>query len=185
MTSRLLAILAMIATFAPAHAEWQPDVTDGGQVRAHAMLEQIRDKEDAGFQALMDQSHAFVVFPKVSRTGLILGWASGRGVLIEEGLFVGYVRQRRLSLGFQFGRQSQGQLLLFRDSEATEEFKQGRLEFTPQASVQASKPRSVAEASFIPRVAVFSLTQDGLMIEAAVGATRFRFSPAKLPGNQQ
>jgi hypothetical protein len=29
----------------------------------------------------------------------------------------------------------------------------------------------------MPRVAVFSLTQDGLMLEAAVGATRFRFFP--------
>ena len=179
MILRLLAFVIALVLPGPSLAVWQPDTNDKWQMHAHSMLQQVQKKEGAGFQSLMDQSHAFVVFPKVTRTGLILGWASGRGVLIEQGRFKGYVRQRRLSLGFQFGRQSQGQLLLFRDAEALDEFKQGRMEFTPQASVQATKPRRVAEASFVPRVAVFSLTQDGLMLEAAVGATRFRFTRAE------
>ena len=113
------------------------------------------------------------------RNGLLLGWASGTGVLIEKGEFTGYVRQKRFSVGFQFGRQTQGQVLLFRDREAVDLFKSGGLEFTPQASVHGKEPRKAADASFRPAVAVFSLSQNGLMVEAAVGATGFRFREAQ------
>ena len=172
------ALLLVALALNPAAAEWQPEAEDERQVRAHQLLQEIERVEGDAVESLMAQAHAFALFPKLSQTGLILGWTSGHGILIEDGKFTGYVRQRRLSLGFQFGRQSLGQLLLFRDEAAVEEFKQGRLEFTPRASVHATKTRRVAEAAHLPRVAAFSLTRGGLMVEAALGSTKFRFTPA-------
>ena len=173
-----LLLLALLSFSDPLSAAWQPDQNDTMQVQAFAMLEQITEAENAQFRTMLDESYAFAIFPNVSRSGLLLGWASGKGVLIVNGHFAGYVRQRRISLGFQFGHQSQGQVLLFLDEETVEAFKQGRIEFTPQASAHASRPRKAAETSYTPRVASFSLTQSGLMLEAAVGASKFKYTPA-------
>ena len=162
----------------PATADWQPDPDDEMQLLGHATLELFRQVEGVEFEFMLAESYAFVVFPKLSRTGLLLGWASGHGILVEDGRFVGYVRQRRLSIGFQLGHQKQGQVLLFRDANTVATFKAGRTEFTPQASAHAKKSRQARDGSFSPNVAVFSLSQSGLIVEAAVGASRYKFTPS-------
>lgn len=169
----VLALLIVLAT--PAYADWRPDLQDDRQAAAKTVLDDIREAGAEDFEVMFADAYAFVVFPRLVRNGLVLGWASGTGVLVEDGIFTGYVRQKRFSVGFQFGRQTQGQVLLFRDRETAEQFKAGGLEFTPQASAHASKPRRAADGSFRPSVAVFSLSRKGLMLEAAVGATAFRF----------
>ena len=174
MTVRVL-IAFLVLSPAPVLADWQADTGDELQVSAATVLGDIRTAGGADFEAMFDESYAFAVFPRLVRNGLMVGWASGRGILVENGEFTGYVRQRRFSLGAQIGRQVQGQVLLFRDQETVELFKAGGLEFTPQASFHARKPRRAADAAFRPSVAVFSLSQKGLMAEAAIGATGFKF----------
>ena len=174
MTVRL-AFAAWILLAAPAFADWQPDAGDDLQTASSAALIELREAGGDEFETMFDEAIAFAVFPRLVRTGVLFGWASGRGILVVNGKFVGYVRQRRFSLGAQVGRQTQGQVILFRDRETVELFKAGGLEFTPQASVHARKPRRAADGSFRPSVAVFSLSQKGLMAEAAIGATAFKF----------
>ena len=171
--------MLLLATCAalPASADWAADPDDAAQLAAENMLEQVRAMHGDDFESMLGEAYAFAVFPAVKRTGLMLGWASGRGVLVEDGKFSGYVRQRRFSLGFQFGQQTQAQVLLFRDEPTVAQFKTGDLEFTPQASLHGNKKRRATEASFRPDVAVFSISHDGTMIEAAVGATGFKFIP--------
>ena len=159
-------------------AEWQPDTEDEWQVLAAETLEQFRASEDEEFQPLFDDSYAFVVFPAIKRYSLVAGWASGKGVVVEQGQFIGYSRQRRFSLGFQLGYQTQGQIILFRDRETLEDWKRGTAKFTPQASANSSGSGGAADTGFNPRVAVFSLTQSGLAVEASAGTTRYKFTPA-------
>ena len=159
-------------------AGWQPDPDDERQALADATLELFRQADD-DFDRLLDDAHAFAVFPDMKRSALLLGWGRGHGILVEEGRLTGYVRQRRLSIGFQLGHQVQSQVLLFKDAEVLEMFKSGRTEFTPQASAHSKKPGLAADASFSPRVAVFSLSQSGLSIEAAVGASKYKFPPSR------
>ncbi len=174
---RITAILLLIAIAGPVGAEdtWTPDPGDERQVAAGEMLELIRSMEGEAFESMFESSYAYVVFPALKRAGLLLGWAQGRGVLVEDGKFAGYVRQRRFSLGFQFGYQKQGQVILFRDAEIVEQFKKGGKQFTPQASAHARKNRRAADGSFHPDVAVFSVTEKGLMVEAAIGGSGFKF----------
>jgi lipid-binding SYLF domain-containing protein len=173
-------LTAMVACLLPAFvvADWQPSAEDEWQVRAAEILEQFREAEGEDFRLLFDEAYAFVVFPEIKRRSLIAGWASGHGVVVEDQRFIGYSRQRRFSLGFQIGYQTQGQIILFRDRETLENWKQGTLEFTPQASANSSGSGGASDAGFSPRVAVFSLTQAGLAIEASAGATRYKYTPA-------
>jgi lipid-binding SYLF domain-containing protein len=172
---RWLALLFMLA--GTAYAEWQPDPNAEGQLAASALLDEFMTVGGDEFTALFDEAHAFAVFPRLVRNGLMFGWASGKGILVEDDTVTGHLRQRRFSLGIQFGRQTQGQVILFRDATAVELFKASGLEFTPQASVHATKPRRAKDGSFRPSVAVFSLGKKGLMVEAAIGATAFQFEP--------
>ncbi|MEO1204288.1 MAG: hypothetical protein AAFX10_16410, partial [Pseudomonadota bacterium] len=73
--------------------------------------------------------------------------------------------------------QRQGQILLFRNARALQEFKEDRINFTPQASFHARKPRKAADASFSPRVSVLSISEKGLSIDAAIGGSKYRFTP--------
>lgn len=177
MTARLLA--AGLACLLPTlgAADWQPDAGDERQLSAAETLAQFRAAEGEEFQALFEKSYAFAIFPRIRHHSLIAGWASGHGIVVERDRFVGYSRQRRFSLGFQLGYQTQGQIILFRDKETLDEWKQGTLAFTPQASANSSGAGGAADTGFNPRVAVFSLTQSGLAIEAAAGATRYKFQP--------
>ena len=88
---------------------------------------------------------------------------------------IGTVRQWRLSLGIQAGFQRQAQVILFRDPAALEEFRQGRLEFGGQASAAAGTAGVAADAAHVPAVAIFSLTNAGLMLEAAAAGVKYRF----------
>jgi lipid-binding SYLF domain-containing protein len=174
---RLLAAAVVCVSPSLVAADWQADPGDEAQILAAETLELFRELKDEEFQALLDESHAFVVFPAIKRYSLVAGWASGKGVVVEDGRFVGYSRQRRFSLGFQLGYQTQGQIILFRDRETLEDWKRGTAKFTPQASANSSGSGGAADTGFNPRVAVFSLTQSGLALEASAGTTRYKFTP--------
>ena len=175
---RYLVAIASMLLATPAAAQWQPAPDDELQLAAAETIERFREFEGENFDAMLSDAHAYAVFPALRRASLLAGWASGKGILVEDGQFTGHVRQRRFSLGFQIGLQKQGQILLFRDESAVEEFKAGRINFTPQASVHASKPRKAAETSFSPRVAVLSISESGLSVEAAIGGSKYKFTPA-------
>ena len=170
-------LLLLLVLAGPAQADWTPDPEDEDQIAADALLEEFRTAGGDEFTAMFAEAHGFAVFPRLVRNGLMFGWASGKGILVEDDAVTGHLRQRRFSLGIQFGRQTQGQVILFRDATAVELFKTSGLEFTPQASVHATKPRRAKDGSFRPSVAVFSLSKKGLMVEAAIGATAFQFVP--------
>ena len=176
-------ILIALTVFASttAVAQWAPDTDDELQVAAAETLERFRAHVGEEFDALLNEAHAYAVFPAVRRASALAGWASGKGVLIEQDRYTGHARQRRFSLGFQFGYQKQGQILLFRDETAVLEFKEGRINFTPQASYHATKPRKAAETSYSPRVEVLSISESGLSVEAAIGGSKYKCWPATSP----
>ena len=176
--ARIALVFAGALLALPAFAGWEPAADDELQLESADTIERFRRFEGQGFDELLADAHAFAVFPALSRASALVGWASGHGILVEQGRFSGYVRQRRFSIGFQLGWQRQEQILLFRDATAVAEFKEGRINFTPQASLHARKPRKAAEASYSPRVAVLSLGEKGLSIEAAIGGSKYRFTPS-------
>lgn len=163
----------------PAWADWQPDPGDKLQVQSRDAVDRFREERAEDLQRFFDEAYGYAIFPSVKRGGLLIGYGSGRGVVIEGGEFAGYAVQRRLSLGAQLGFQAQAQIIFFRDAETLADFKHGNLEFSPQASASAGKAGGAADAGFNPRVAIFSLTKAGLMFEASAGASKYKFKPAK------
>ena len=172
-------MLLVFLLLTPAWAEWKPNAADELQVQAGEALDRFRAEEADTLQPFFDKAYGYAVFPKMRQGALLFGYGSGIGVVIEGGKFVGYSRQRRFSLGAQLGMQVEAQIFFFRDLESLIEFKKGTLEFTPQASATAGGAGGSTDAGFNRQVAIFSLTEKGLMLEASAGASKFKFKPAQ------
>lgn len=136
---------------------------------------------DPGLKALMKTTAGYAVFPNVTKGGVGIGGAYGKGVLYENGSMSGYCDLSQGSIGFQVGGQSYSELILFQTPQAVAKFKSNQFAFAAQASAVAATSGAAEDASYDHGVLVFTLTEGGLMYEASVGGQRFTFVPAALP----
>ena len=84
---------------------------------ARAALADLYAKVD-GAKALGGKAHAILVFPKITKAGLVVGGLHGDGALIQGGKTVGYYSTSGGSVGLQAGVQTYGYALLFMNPAA-------------------------------------------------------------------
>lgn len=132
---------------------------------------------DPNLQRFMDQSYAHVIFPSVGKGGVLVGGAYGRGIVYEQGQFVGYADLTQASIGAQLGGQTFAELICFDSKEAFERFTSNRLEFKADASAVILKSGAARAAKYTDGVAVFVRPNGGAMFEASVGAQQFTYQP--------
>ena len=171
----LLAILYLVA-LPVVHADWVPNTDDPEQVKAKAALEQLLAARPEA-QEFFDQAYGYAVFPSVKRFGAIFGFAWGGGFVIQDDQHLGTCSQFVVDLGPQLGAQVYSQVIFFKDAQALETFQEGRFEFQGRASGVFFRWGGAREPSYLPDVAIFSLTKGGLMFEAAAGPAKFGYKP--------
>ena len=64
------------------------------------------------------KAHAILVFPKVTKAGLIVGGQYGEGALLKDGKSVGYYSTAGASYGLQAGAQRYGYAMFFMNEKA-------------------------------------------------------------------
>lgn len=69
-------------------------------------------------KALGEQAYAVLVFPKVTKAGLVIGGQYGDGALIQGGKVVGYYNTSGASYGLQAGVQQFGYAMMFMNEAA-------------------------------------------------------------------
>ena len=72
---------------------------------------------------LIVQHYSYALFPTVTKGGLVVGGARGRGVVYEQGRHVGYCDLTQGSVGAQAGAQTFSELLVFANKNALDRFK--------------------------------------------------------------
>jgi lipid-binding SYLF domain-containing protein len=77
---------------------------------AESTLQQMR-AEDPTLGELVRRSYGYALFPKVTKGGLVVGGASGQGVVYERGRFIGYSSLSQASVGLQAGAKTFSELL--------------------------------------------------------------------------
>src|SRR6476660_5252342 len=87
---------------------------------AQAALESLY-AQVPGAKAIGAQAHAILVFPKVTKAGLMVGGQSGEGALMKSGKTVGYYRTTGASVGLQAGAQTYGYAMFFMNDKALEQ----------------------------------------------------------------
>ena len=124
----------------------------------------------------------YVVFPKVTKGGLGIGAAHGKGVVYERvadgpDRLIGRAEVTQGSIGFQIGGQTFSEIIFFEDTVALANFKRGNAEISAAASGVAGGEGGTAVARYENGVAVFVFGEKGLMGEASIGGQGFSFEP--------
>ena len=58
---------------------------------------------DPQFEAFAKKGYGYAFFPEITKGGLLVGGARGRGVVYEKGQQIGYADLTQMSVGFQAG----------------------------------------------------------------------------------
>jgi lipid-binding SYLF domain-containing protein len=135
------------------------------------------NRVDNGLNEFLHRSAGYVVFPGVGKGGYIVGGAHGTGVLFENGVPTGKVTLNQVSVGPQIGGQEYAEVIVFETPRVLANFKQGKLNFSAQASAVALDQGAAAVAKYRNGVAIFTQMKGGLMAEASVGGQKFSFEP--------
>ena len=132
---------------------------------------------DPGLQKQIDNAYGYAIFPSVGKVGAVVGGAYGRGEVYEHGKRVGWTDLSQATIGAQLGGQSFSELILFENKAALDNFKNGNLKFTANASAVAIKSGAADASKYTDGVLVFVEPKAGLMLEAAIGGQSFGFQP--------
>ncbi len=106
-----------------------------------------------------------------------MGGAYGRGEVYRGTKLIGYADLSQGNVGVQLGGQNYSEIVCFQNQAALDEFRSGALRFDARASAAAAASGGAAATDYQKGVAVFSMTQGGLMFQAAIGGQNFRFDP--------
>ncbi|MDO6518721.1 lipid-binding SYLF domain-containing protein [Zobellia uliginosa] len=133
-----------------------------------------------GLDQFFKNASGYVVFPNVGEGGLIIGGASGNGVLYEKGKAVGMADLKKLDVGLQAGGQALTEVIFFETADALNEFKRGEYELSAQATAVALKKGVAANANYDDGVVVFAKPKKGLMADLSVGGQKFEYTDMEL-----
>ena len=153
---------------------WNPELKDRADEALSNMLE-----ESSKLETFKSKAYAYVIFPKVTKAGIGIGGAAGRGIVYQDGNAIGSSKLKQASIGLQLGGQQYSEAIFFKDKEAFDKFTNGNLKFDAQASAVAITEGASADLSYSGGVAVFTHTKGGLMYEASIGGQHFTYESLK------
>ena len=173
--SRVL-VFALLALGAGPAAGWEADPDDERQVEAADAIARFRERVPRT-EAYFDDAHAFAVLPSVTRIGLGFGGAFGKGIVVVGDEVVGTTGFRQFTSGIQGGARYFSMIVFFRDREALERFKSGKLQFMGQAGITVATVGAAGTPAYDDGVAVVTVNRFGLMLEFTVSGARFTYEP--------
>jgi len=134
-------------------------------------------KADPSMSNLFASSYGYVIFPKITKAGIVVGGSGGKGGVYDRGKAIGTAKVTQVSVGAQVGAESYHEVVFFENKAALDRFKDNKVEFSAQISAVAVKSGASANAKYTNGVSVFTYDLSGLMAEAAVGGQKFSYKP--------
>ena len=174
MNFRCLSLLIVLLLSVGARADWVPDASDSRQVAARETMD-LLIAERPDLKSYFDRAYAVAVFPGLVKAASFWGVTYGRGIVIADDKWIGTCSQSSLDLGPQAGAHWYRQVIFFRDEASLNDFRNSRIELIGRAAVAVATVGISATPSFLPDVAIATLTRGGLIFEVAAGPTRFNF----------
>jgi len=132
-------------------------------------------KSNQAIQAYIDKSAGYAVYPKITKGGLLIGGAHGRGLVYEGGRVIAKTDVKQGSIGLIAGAQTFSEVIFFEDAAALERFKQGEVKLNAKAEGVAGTDAVSVSVKYADGVAVFVFGQNGLMGDASVGGQGFAY----------
>ena len=175
MRNLALALL-LIGNSVPAAAQWVADTDNKHQVAAAEAIAQVQERLPRSVP-FFEEAYGMAVYPSVTRLGFGFGGATGKGFVIEGDTIVGTSRYWQFTSGIQAGVRSFSMVLLFKDKDAFDYFKQSEAQFMGQSGLAAGTKGIAGTPAYNDGVAVFTVTRLGLMGEFTVSGAKFSYKP--------
>ena len=144
-----------------------------------ATAKAIKDfiKDNPSLEKYFEKAYGFAVLPVITKGGLGIGGAAGKGLVFENKVVKGMTKMTQATIGAQAGGQKYMEVIYFENKAALDKFTGGKLKFSGQASAIALKAGTSVDMKYQDGVAVFTKGIGGLMAEAAVGGQKFKYHP--------
>ncbi len=174
-TIKLLIMLVLTMTSQISIAQKSESNTEFIQKSKDVLTEMI--KKAPNLQSYYDNSYGYAVFPKVTKVGISIGGAGGKGIVFKNHLALNKSKLKQFTIGMQFGIQKYSEVLFFQNKEAFEHFMNPKLKFDGQVSAVAPKKGISADLPYSDGVTIFTQSLNGLMFEASIGGQYFSNQP--------
>lgn len=141
------------------------------RMEANAMERLFREADKA--QALYDKSVGYAVFD-VTKVSVGITGGGGTGVAVDRstGKRV-YMHMGTGGLNLGLGGQVMQVIFLFADTQTFKNFVDNGWDASASANAVAGRKGANAEAKFVNGVAVFQMTDAGLMLQADISGTKY------------
>lgn len=153
---------------------WDPELETNAQKELAKIL-----KDSPKLETFKSNAYGYAIFPKVTKAGLAIGGAGGKGLVYKNHTIVGASRLSQVSYGLQAGGQQYSEFIFFENKESFDKFVNDKFKFSAQASAVAVTAGASVDAAYQDGVAVFTRAQGGLMYEASIGGQKFKFEANK------
>lgn len=135
-------------------------------------LERLREEHE-GSQGLLNRAYGYAVF-SVTKVSLGLTGGGGQGVAVNKSTGERtYMRMGTGGLNFGAGGQVYQLVFLFENADTFDHFVNNGWEAGASANAVAGRAGANAGATFINGVAVYQLTEAGLMLQVDVSGTKY------------
>lgn len=173
--------LSACATTSPPSADAEstppsPETSTADKV-ANAIAPFQQREELASYFA---QAKGYIVLPRNFRAGTGFGGAVGNGWLVVDGQVQSKVYHWQFLAGADLGFQFYKQILFLKDQATLDEFQGNVFQFAGQANATALLWGKGLTPSYHSGVALFTLIDGGLLLEASVGLHSFHIRKEKL-----
>ncbi len=132
-------------------------------------------KDNPSLQSYFNTAKGFVIFPVITKAGLGIGGAGGKGLVFENKSVIGRASLAQATFGLQAGGQQYEEVIFLESNEALDKFKAGKVKFSGQASAVALKKGASFDIAYQNGVAIFTKVKGGIMAEASVGGQKFKY----------
>lgn len=134
--------------------------------------------KDPSIEKFFQYSAGYAVLPKVFKAAFIGGGAYGKGEVFDKtGRKIGYCDISQGTLGLSIGGEFFREILFFERTHDFNMFQQQEFTLSAQATAVAIKAGAAAKTDYRNGIAVFLMTDAGLMVDASVGGQQFGFEP--------
>jgi lipid-binding SYLF domain-containing protein len=150
-----------------------PKDTDlAGEVDA-TIKELIANHPD--LESEFEKAYGYAVFPKITKAGLGIGGAGGKGLVLENDQVIGLTKLAQATIGLQAGGQQYSQVMFFENKAALDKFTNGKFKFSSEASAVALKSGASTDIAYNEGIATVIESEKGAMAEASLGTQKFKF----------
>lgn len=137
----------------------------------------LMSKNNPKVGKMFESAYGYVVFPKITKGGLVVGGAGGKGLVFVNDIVIGSATLMQATIGAQAGGQQYAEYILFENKAAMDRFKNNKFKFAGEASAVAIDKAVSDNIDYQEGVAVYTHANKGLMAEASLGTQKFKYKP--------